>query len=82
MLNLTTRRCGLVGVGVALLEWVWPCWSGCGLAEGSVPLEVGSKVSKAQASPSVLSKPDLDVVLSIVSPAPHRPVLPPCVPPR
>ena len=18
--------CGLVGVGVALLEWVWPCW--------------------------------------------------------
>jgi hypothetical protein len=24
--------CGLVGMGVALLEWVWPCWSGCGLA--------------------------------------------------
>jgi hypothetical protein len=22
---------GLVGVGVALLEWVWPCWGGCGL---------------------------------------------------
>jgi hypothetical protein len=27
----TIRRCGLVGVGVALLEWVWPWWSGCGL---------------------------------------------------
>ena len=25
------RRCDLVGVGVALLEWVWPCWGGCGL---------------------------------------------------
>jgi hypothetical protein len=24
-------RCGPVGVDVALLEWVWPCWSGCGL---------------------------------------------------
>jgi hypothetical protein len=24
-------RSGLVGVGVALLEWVWPCWSRCGL---------------------------------------------------
>jgi len=22
--------CGLVGVGVALVEWVWPCWSRCG----------------------------------------------------
>ena len=26
----TIRRCGLgLGVGVALLEWAWPCWSGC-----------------------------------------------------
>jgi len=25
----TIRRCGPVGVGVALLEWVWPCWSRC-----------------------------------------------------
>jgi hypothetical protein len=24
------RRCGLVGVGVALSEWVWPYWGGCG----------------------------------------------------
>ena len=23
--------CGLVRVGVALLERVWPCWKGCGL---------------------------------------------------
>jgi len=21
--------CGLIGVGVALLEWVWPCWRKC-----------------------------------------------------
>jgi hypothetical protein len=25
-------KCDLVGVGAALLEWVWPGWSGCGLA--------------------------------------------------
>jgi hypothetical protein len=25
----TIRRPGLVGVGVALFEWAWPCWSGC-----------------------------------------------------
>jgi hypothetical protein len=30
--------CGLVGVGVALLEWVWPCWSGCGLVGVGVAL--------------------------------------------
>jgi len=34
----TIRRCGLVGVGVALLEWVWPCWSKCGLAGVGVVL--------------------------------------------
>jgi hypothetical protein len=27
--NGTIRRYGLVGVGVALLEWVWPCWRKC-----------------------------------------------------
>jgi len=32
------RRCGPVGVGVALLEWVWPCWSGCG------PVGVGTSL--------------------------------------
>jgi hypothetical protein len=30
----TIRRCGLVGKGVASLEWVWPCWSRCGLVVG------------------------------------------------
>jgi hypothetical protein len=25
----TFRRCELVGMGVALLEWVWSCWSRC-----------------------------------------------------
>jgi len=24
--------------GVALLEWVWPCWSGCGLVGVGVAL--------------------------------------------
>jgi hypothetical protein len=28
----TTRRCGNVGGGVVLLEWVWQCWRRCGLA--------------------------------------------------
>jgi len=46
------RRCGLVGVGVVLLEWVWSCWSGCGLAGGSVFQGVGFEVSKTQARPS------------------------------
>jgi hypothetical protein len=23
-------RCGHVGVGVAMLEWAWPCWNRCG----------------------------------------------------
>jgi len=36
--NGTIRRHGLVGVGVALLEWVWPCWSGCGLVGVGVAL--------------------------------------------
>ena len=27
----TIGKCGLVEIGVALLGWVWPCWSGCGL---------------------------------------------------
>jgi hypothetical protein len=28
----TIGRCGLVGVGVALLRCVWPCWSKHGFA--------------------------------------------------
>ena len=34
----TIRTGGLVGVGVALLEWVWPCWNGCGLVGVGVAL--------------------------------------------
>jgi hypothetical protein len=34
----TIRRCGIAGVGVALLEWVWPCWTGCGLVGVGVAL--------------------------------------------
>ena len=32
------RICGPVKVGVAFLEWVWPCWSGCNL--GGVGVEL------------------------------------------
>ena len=34
----TIRRCGLVGVDVVLLEWVWPGWSGRGLVRVGVVL--------------------------------------------
>ena len=30
----TIRPCGPVGVGVALLERVWPCWSRCVTGNG------------------------------------------------
>jgi hypothetical protein len=43
----TVRRCGLGRVGVALLEWVCPCWRKCGT------VEVGFEVFYAQAMPSV-----------------------------
>ena len=36
----TIRRCGLVGVGMALLEWIWHYWSRCGLVGGSVSLSM------------------------------------------
>ena len=32
---------------VALLEWVWSCWSGCGLVGGSMSVESGLEVSEA-----------------------------------
>jgi hypothetical protein len=35
------RGCGFVGVGVALLEWVWSFWRKC------VTVEVGFEVSCA-----------------------------------
>jgi len=40
--DLRVRMLGLQGVtllgGVALLEWVWSCWSGCGLVGVGVAL--------------------------------------------
>ena len=41
------RRYGLVGVGVALLEW------GCGLVGGGMSLGMGFEVSKVHARPSI-----------------------------
>ena len=32
----TISSCGFVGIGVALLEWAWLCWSGSGLVEVGV----------------------------------------------
>ena len=43
---LGSQGMALLG-GVALLEWVWPCWRKC------VTVEVGFEVSYAQAMPSV-----------------------------
>ena len=40
MMAIGSQGVALVG-GVALLEWVWPCWSGCGLDGGSMPLVGG-----------------------------------------
>jgi len=37
--KIKMRTCGLVEIGVASLEWVWPCWSGCGLVRVGVALE-------------------------------------------
>jgi hypothetical protein len=41
--NGTIRRCGLVGVGVASSEWVWPCWSRCVIV--GVGFKTSDKVS-------------------------------------
>jgi hypothetical protein len=63
----TIRRCGHVGVDVALLEWVWPCWRKC------VTVGMGIVVSYTQARPSVahslLLHVDQDVEFSAPSPA-------------
>jgi hypothetical protein len=48
-------RSGLLGVDVALLKWVWPCWDGYGLVGESVSPRVGFGVSNAQARLSVSS---------------------------
>ena len=58
------RKHGLVGVGVALLEWVWLCWSKC------VTGVVGFGISNAQARSSDLLLPlHPDTKLSAPSPA-------------
>jgi hypothetical protein len=41
----TTKRCGLVGGGVALLEEVWPCRRRCGLVGGGVSLWAWALIS-------------------------------------
>jgi hypothetical protein len=46
--TIWSRR-GLAGVGVASLECLWPCWSGCGLVEECVTVGVGFEASFAQA---------------------------------
>jgi hypothetical protein len=30
---------------VSLLEWVWPCWDGCGLVGGGVGFEVSEALT-------------------------------------
>ena len=37
----SSRMCDFVGVGVALLEEVWPCWRRCGLVGGGVACSRG-----------------------------------------
>jgi hypothetical protein len=64
----TIRRCGLVGVGMALLVGV--ALGGRGLAGGSVSLGMGFEVS----GPGSLSLlPELNVELSATSAAPRLP---------
>jgi hypothetical protein len=58
--------------GVALLEWVWPCCSGCDLVGGGVSLGVGFEF-QAQSLFLFLLPVDPHVALSANSPAPHLP---------
>jgi hypothetical protein len=37
LIGISDTRVALLR-GVALLEWVWPCWSGCGLVGVGVAL--------------------------------------------
>ena len=66
--------------GVALLEWAWPCWSGCGLGVGVVLLkkvchcEAETGALRFQKLKAVFPMPvDPDVELSATSPAPCLP---------
>ena len=76
--------------GVALLEWVWLCWSGCGLAKlgvallewcgqigGSVTREAGFEVIYTEATPSLHSPPLLPAYQDVEpSTTPPAPSLP------
>jgi hypothetical protein len=61
--------CGLVGMGVALLEWVWPCWS------RHVTVAIGSEtLILVPWKPVFCQQPsDEDTELSAPSPAPCLP---------
>ena len=50
--------CGLVGVGVSLLEWVWSCWSRSGLV-GVVLVLLEKVCYRARALSSQKLKPGL-----------------------
>lgn len=50
-------RCGLCGVGVAFLEWVWPSWSWCGLIGGYVTGEWALSFIKPKPGPVALCLP-------------------------
>jgi hypothetical protein len=68
------RRHGLVGVGVALLTWVWPCWSGCGLVGVTVGMGFRTLVLAAWKAVFFCLPLKQDVELS----APPAPCLPGC----
>jgi hypothetical protein len=53
---LCCRRCGFVGVGVALLEEVWT-WRWCGFVGGSESLQWALRFQKPTLGPDSLSKP-------------------------
>ena len=57
------KKYGLVGVGVALLEWVWPCWRKC------VTIQAGFEVSDiiCMAHSLSLLPVDQDVALWVLS---------------
>ena len=64
--------------GVALLEWLWPCWKKC-----VMNLEVSAAQAKLNAARCLFLLPvDPDIDLSAPSPAPCLPACqPPCIPP-
>ena len=53
--------------GVALLEWVWPCWSGC------VTVGVGFKTLLLAAWKSIFYQPSDEDVELLAPPTPRLP---------